>query len=447
MELLLRKKVLVLGLGSSGIFAAAFLIKKGAYVTAVEKNQAILATNGEIANLRKKGMDVISEEQKVDVTPFYLIVVSPGVSPQHPLIQKAKKQGKEVIGEVELACRFIHQPMIGITGTNGKTTVSFLVAHVLNACGRKASVLGNSGIPLTSLHGSEGIIVCELSSYQLETMQSKVIDCAAILNITPDHLDRYSTMQEYARCKFKIAECLKEQGALYLNTAVEVAYQSKLNIFSKRFGFNSECDLYCDHEAIFHNKKLAFLLPKKYRGKSSHDVENMMAAFGLCFEMGVDPSSFKAALESFQKPPHRIEFVAKLHGVSFYNDSKGTNLDAVIRAVESMSGQGVLIAGGQAKTSDFSPWLCAFENKVRHICAIGQAREQIKFQMSNDYPLTVFSSLEEATKYAYFLAKPGEFVLLSPGCASFDMFKDYKHRGDRFKEIVFGLAHEGARTT
>lgn len=434
--------VLVVGLGVSGCSAVEFLLERGANVVGFDSNAEKVMKTQEVSKLYKMGLKIYSELETISIENFSMVVASPGVSRNHPLYQLACEKGIEVIGEVELACREIVQPMIGITGTNGKTTVSMLVGHVLNFSGRKVKVLGNCGVPLTAQlsQDTDEIIVCELSSYQLETLRAKVIDYGVILNITPDHLDRYSGMEEYALAKIKIAGCLKKDGKMFIGKNVYKEYGGNFEGTKiKTIGFSSDCDVFSDKKSIYIKENIELILPDHYRGKFSHDVENIMAAFALCNEMGVDAGTFEKALETFKKPPHRIEFVRSLGGIDFYNDSKGTNLDAVIRAVESMPGKVILIAGGQAKENAFTSWLDSFGDKVKCICAIGEAKAIIERDLSEMYLVNSFQSLETAVNQAFAIAQEGDNVLLSPGCASFDMFNNFEHRGDRFKEIVLAL--------
>ena len=341
---------------------------------------------------------------------------------------------------MELACRSITQPFIGITGTNGKTTVTLLVEHVLNHCGKAAAALGNVGVPLTSelteLDESQ-IIVAELSSYQLETLQTPLIDAGVILNITPDHLDRYGSMEEYAQAKFQIASCMKPGAPLYIEERALKDYEHLLRDPSVlSYGYSSGCPLYTDKTNVYLNGELAYPLPPAQRSIASHDVENQMAAFALCHALGVSGDQFLEALKSFKKPPHRIEFVEKIGGVSYYDDSKGTNIDAVIRAVALFPGQVILIAGGVDKGFSYHSWVEAFGGKVKKICAIGQAAEKMERELSEELSVARFATLDEAVHDAFRMAKSGDTVLLSPGCSSFDMFRDYAHRGDEFKRIV-----------
>jgi UDP-N-acetylmuramoylalanine--D-glutamate ligase len=441
---LINKQVLVIGLGVSGRAAADFLLKSGAKVAAVDRSKELLETHEQVIQLRHQGMSVYLETDPLELDSYDFVVVSPGIPPTHPVHQKALKEGKEVIGEVELACRSIAQPFLAITGSNGKTTTTLLVEHVLKTSGYKAKALGNIGIPLTQAlmdsPDAKEILVVELSSWQLETLKSQVIDAAVILNITPNHLDRHLSMQAYAAAKIGIKNCLKPGKNLWMGSEY---YREFLPLIQSHpvmtFGYSADCDIFCDKQNVIVKDEVEFTLPQEYRAFISHDVENMMAAFALCKEVGIEAKQFMTAFASFKKPPHRIEFVRKLNGVSYYDDSKGTNLEAVIKAVQSMKGTTILIAGGVHKGTAYTPWIKAFAGKVRCICAIGQAAEQIKSELGLQMHVNVFADLNEAILYAAAHAKFGENVLLSPGCASYDMFKDYQHRGQEFKRLINDL--------
>lgn len=436
------KKVLLLGLGVSGRSAAEFLLSRGADLLAVDRNADVLQNNAEVIELKKKGLRTALDSSQIDIGQFDCVVVSPGISQTHPLYIQAKAAQKEILGEIELACRFLKGTFLGITGTNGKTTVTLLVTHVLNQSGRSAQALGNVGTALTShcghQSGSDEILVVELSSYQLETMQQRILDAAVLLNVTPDHLDRYSTMDAYAEAKIHIADCLKEGAPFFIE---EKCFNEFKHLLSKHipktYGYSSDCTYHTDLHQLFSGKKIECSLPSFYQGKRSHDLENIMAAYALCRTVGVTPKQFLKALETFKKPAHRIEFVCTINGVAYYDDSKGTNIDAVIRAVETMkSKEIILIAGGVDKGSAYSPWIEAFRNKVKQICAIGQAAPKIVKDLAHAIPVECFESLQAAVQYAAKAARKGDIVLLSPGCSSFDMFRDYAHRGQEFQRFV-----------
>jgi UDP-N-acetylmuramoylalanine--D-glutamate ligase len=435
------KKVLVIGLGKSGRSAVKFLLKKEAIVAGVDRDHQVLSRLAD-----EFGPQVVfrHDSSDLDMASFDLVVVSPGVPKEHRLYQKAQSCGIEVIGEVELACRALKpRKFLAVTGTNGKTTVTLLVAHVLNQARIPARALGNVGEPLTDhfLMDEGEIAVVELSSYQLETMKTAVIDAAVILNITPDHLDRYRSMEEYAAAKIGIRNCMKEGGALYANKSVIDEYGQLFNGSQcKTIGYDSDCSLRVKSGEVILNEKVAYILPSVYRGKRNHDLENQLAAFALCCEVGVTSEQFLLGLSSFHKPAHRIEFVRLLNGVSYYDDSKGTNIDAVLKAVqmvlEGLEGKVVLIAGGVDKGAPYTPWIKSLLGKIKHICAIGQAAGRIKEDLDHFFPVTLFHNLEECVAFAKSIAKPGDCVLLSPGCSSLDMFRDYAHRGEEFQKLV-----------
>lgn len=433
-----NKKILIVGLGISGRSAANFLLKRGAQVSGVDSNLDLLEQSDQLVKLKSQGLKTFKSNQEIEIRDFALVVVSPGIPPTHPLYQAAQQAGIEVIGEIELACRFIKQTFLGITGTNGKTTVTLLVEHVLQQCGRRARALGNMGIPLTSEFleetGSSSleIAIVELSSFQLETLHSRIIDAAVVLNVTPDHLDRYESLQKYASAKMHIAACIKSEGVLYLEEKTFQEYGYLLApLKPKIYGYSSNCDVTID--------TFKGLLPSIYTERPNHDLENLMAAYALCNQVGITVEQFTEAVLTFQKPPHRIQFVKALAGVSYYNDSKGTNIDAVVRAVDVLKGEIVLIAGGVDKGAPYTPWLEAFAGKVKSICAIGEAALTMQKQLSHQLPVKIFENLEAAVKYAASQAKAGDNVLLSPGCSSYDMFRDYVHRGEEFIRIVKAL--------
>lgn len=437
------RHALVVGLGISGKSAAEFLLSYGVRVHGVDRYARAMSSDSAIQQLMQRGLTIQSDSDLKELDSYDLIVVSPGVPPTHPLLLQAAHKGIEVCGEIELGCRFAKNRIVGITGTNGKTTVTLLITHVLNKTGKRARAVGNVGTPLTRellTAPPDEILVLELSSYQLETLNQRVLDAGAILNITPDHLERYGSMTAYAAAKFKIGDCLKSGAPLYLEHKSAEAFPfAHPSIPIKRYGYASDIELFCDLTAIFEGDKRLFELPKPLQGRQSHDVENLMAAYGICMELDVDANAFVEAIKSFKKPSHRIEFIRSVDGVSYYDDSKGTNIDAVIRAVESLPGEIILIAGGVDKGSPYTPWTQCFTKKVKLICAIGQSADKIHEQISPTIPVEIYSSLEAAVQAAKNAASPGDNVLLSPGCSSFDMFRDYAHRGEVFQRAVMDL--------
>jgi UDP-N-acetylmuramoylalanine--D-glutamate ligase len=441
MDSLKGKKVLVIGLGISGRSAVQFLLKRSALVSGVDQNRDLLANNTELASLREKGLKTYHASDAFELD-FDLVLVSPGVPQTDNFYAAAKKAGIEIIGEVELACRFITGKMVGITGTNGKTTVTMLVEHVLNESGFPAHALGNSGVAITSEEAEKAIsaneiVVAELSSFQLETMHRRVLDAAVVLNVTPDHLDRYASIEDYAAAKIHIADCIKQGGEVFVE---DICYQQYKHLMRqktvKRYGYAPDCEIWTDTKSIFLGKTAICPVPQNYSNKKSHDLENLMAAFALCHVLGVSSAQFQKGIATFKKPAHRIEFVKTHNGITYYDDSKGTNIDAVIRAVETMPSGVILIAGGVDKGAAYTPWISAFANKVKLICAIGQAAPKIQKDLSQAIPVHMCNDLQHAVVHATGQAQNGDIVLLSPGCSSFDMFRDYAHRGEEFKRIV-----------
>jgi len=369
--------------------------------------------------------------QPYELTSTSRLIVSPGIPPTHPVVQKAAELGCEIVGDVELAFREFQlkpRPLIGITGTNGKTTATLLTTHMLG----EAKAVGNIGEPLLDeLEGSEPLVI-ELSSYQLETASTQVLQSAAVLNITPDHLDHHGSMRAYAAAKLRIGSCLKEGARLYVYEKIEAKNALK-------YGFEKSSDLHSDGEWIVRFQKREIELPAQFRHIRSHDVENFLAAYALARDAGKSPQECVDAFATFEKPPHRIQFVREIDGVKYYDDSKGTNIDAVIRAVESIPGTIVLIAGGVHKGESYHSWIEAFQGRVKAIVAIGQAAPLMEQDLASHIPFTHCSTLAEAVHTAKALAKPSETVLLSPGCASFDMFKSYKDRGEQFQDLILQL--------
>lgn len=407
-------KTLIIGLGSSGKSAASFLLSKGREVIGMDRE---LHINEEM------GFPVFSENDQISLSEVEQVIVSPGISREHPIYKKALMQQIEVIGEAELALRYLNQPCMAITGTNGKTTVTLLTEHILKCAGICARSLGNIGTPLTSYcqnPNQNEILVIELSSFQLETMTTPVFDAGVILNITPDHLDRYPSMREYAAAKCRLQGCLKEDAPFFVNRQMIEEFKD-LFILEKTICFNDEN-----------------FSSKNFFDKSKHEIDNALASWKLVRQFGVDLEQFLLGLQSFKKPSHRIEFVAEIDEVFYYDDSKGTNIDAVVCAVEAMPGKTILIAGGVDKGASYMPWK-NFKQKVKKIIVLGQAANKMQEELKDSFLISRAESLEDAILQAKTFAKAGEAVLLSPGCSSFDMFRDYAHRGEEFKRHVHDL--------
>jgi len=405
------KEVGVIGLGKSGLSAREFLQKQGYKVFATDDKpqEGVLSANEFIAK------------------NFEFVVISPGVPLTHRVAKAILEKNIPLFCDVELAFRNLkNSHAVGITGSNGKTTTTSLTAHILNA-----KAVGNIGLPILSeLDDSDKTLVVELSSFQLETMQTPVLDAACILNITPNHLDRHGTMEAYALAKGRIELCLKPDGALWVKDGLKGHFH---------FGFNSACDLYSDGKHLYRFGIKEDGLPNSLQERLSYEVENYMAAYALSRHFDVAPEVCRAAYDTFTKPKHRLQYVATKEGIHFYDDSKATSVDAVLRAVESIQNPIVLIAGGKHKGYPYQVWKKLFQEKVRACVLIGEAADMIERDLENSVPILRAATLEDAVTKAMLLALPQDAVLLSPGCASYDMFSSFEDRGSQFQQLVHSL--------
>jgi UDP-N-acetylmuramoylalanine--D-glutamate ligase len=405
----------ILGLGISGKAVVDYFLEKGETVLGFDDRKEVCE------KVLSDCKNLILQETLEGVTRM---VISPGISKNHPLVKEAKKQQIEVIGEVELALEQGVPFCLGVTGTNGKTTVTEMIAFALKELKYPVYLLGNGGVPVISFVGKmekEAIVVLELSSFQLETMKTKGLDAACILNITEDHIDWHGSFEAYREAKWKIASLLKSPSKLLVNHNLGSHSYPTFKV-DKEF-----CDIGGD------------LLPLSFfDGVLGHDLENLLAALWMLKQVGVSFEEGKTVLKRYKKAEHRIEFVRKIAEVSYYNDSKGTNTDATLRAVESFQQPIWLIAGGVDKGLDFSFWKKPFEGRVKGVLLIGQAAQTIEKELQG-FLTKRCVSLEEAVETAAQLASSGEIVLLSPGCSSFDQFSSYADRGDRFKKAVMRL--------
>jgi len=431
-----KKKVIVLGLGVSGISAIRFLSSKKNAVICFDDNINSIKKHSDQKELVERGVVFTDSLESVDFSDLSFIVVSPGIPSSHPMLLKARSEGIKVIGEIELAFQYLNgQRCVGVTGTNGKTTVTMLIEHMLKGCGINARAVGNIGIPLTSqlLDAKEDVFIIELSSYQLESAMTPCLDCAIILNITPDHLDRHFTMDSYIEAKHRIANLLCPGGVCIVNEYVPIP---KCNQNIATYGFSKSNDFYTDGYYFYVDKKKLGKNSVEYLGKNTHHLENILAAYSVCVKLGVSSQDVIDVVCSFKRPPHRIEFVRNVDKIAYYNDSKGTNVDAVVRAVDSMDNHVILIAGGVDKGGNYNLWKKKFPGKVKYVFAIGAAAKKIQNELNETVPVEIVCDLDAAVKCATNTSQPGDTVLLSPGCSSYDMFENFEHRGNEFKQIV-----------
>jgi UDP-N-acetylmuramoylalanine--D-glutamate ligase len=446
---LANKKVLVVGLGKSGVASALFLKSKGSLVTVSDAKPQQQLGN-ELSLLLDHGIAIeTGGHGERTFRGQDLIVVSPGVPFDAPLLQQARAMGETVIGEIELAAQFFPGRMIAITGSNGKTTTTALTGEIIAAGGFDTLVGGNIGTPAISLVDRatpQTIAVLEVSSFQLETIQSYRPYIAVVLNVTPDHLDRHRTFSAYTSAKARIFENQKSDDFSVLNaddpTCVSLAWavESKLFWFSRKKEVEQGA-LVRDANIFFRdgNDEKEIMPIAEISLKGAHNVENVLAAASVGMLMRCDPGQIRRTIREFKAVEHRLEYVATIRGVEFYNDSKATNVDATIKAIESFPANIHLILGGKDKGSDYSLLNDLLRERVKAVYTIGAAAEKIESQIKDTVEILRADTLDAAVKRAAKAAQPGDIVLLAPACASFDQFQNYEHRGKTFKEIVKGL--------
>jgi len=436
------KNVLVCGMARSGQSAVKLLAEKGAKVCAQDLKAEINFSFdpealGVTLHLGK------GPEQIID--KFDLVIISPGIPFDLPYLNHARALNIPVWGELELAYRFCPCPIIGITGTNGKTTVTTLVGNIMKAFNPKTEVLGNIGSPFTDYVNSldeNSLAVAEVSSFQLETIQEFAPFISAVLNLTPDHLDRHKTMEIYKYTKERIFENQGAEDFCILN--YDNLYCRNMNPPGKKIYFSISERL---KEGVFLENGVikASLFDKEITIADVKFIktlpENALAAAAICLCGGAPPELVAEGLREFKGVPHRLEYIKTIKGIEFVNDSKATNIDAAVKGIEGIKSPIVLIGGGYDKGADFEPWVSCFDKKVRHFIIIGAVTEQLisTCEKIGYKDISCAETLEQAVNMAYKSAKHGDTVLLSPACASFDMFKDFEHRGDLFREYVLAL--------
>ncbi|MGO9647017.1 MAG: UDP-N-acetylmuramoyl-L-alanine--D-glutamate ligase [Terriglobales bacterium] len=444
-----NKRVLVVGLGKSGVASALFLKARGARVTVSDTKPQDELKN-EIPALLDQGIAVeTGGHGERTFRGQDLIVVSPGVPVDAPPLVQARALGEKVIGEIELAAEFFPGKIVAITGSNGKTTTTTLAGEILAAGGLSTVVGGNIGTPAISLverASVETIAVLEVSSFQLETIQTFRPRIAVVLNVTPDHLDRHRTFAAYTDAKARIFENQQADDFAVLNaddpTCVEMATRTRARVFWFSRKKEVKQGAYVrDGQILFRDSKgqREIMLLSEIPLKGAHNVENVLAAVCVGALSTVEPGQIRKAVAGFKAVEHRLEYVATIRGVEYYNDSKATNVDATIKALESFPANLHLILGGKDKGSDYTVLNDLLRQRVKRVYTIGTAAVKIESQIKGAAEIVHAETLENAIKRAAESAQPGDIVLLAPACASFDQFRSYEHRGKVFKELVMGL--------
>jgi UDP-N-acetylmuramoylalanine--D-glutamate ligase len=439
----LPERILVVGLGRTGVALIRFLAKMGIRpkVTDLKKEGELESQLEEIRGIEFDA--TFGGHRKEDFLESDLIIVSPGVDMNLPYLLEAKKMGVKVTGELEFASRFVDEPIIAVTGTNGKTTVTTLIGKIFKEAFGDVFVGGNIGNPLIEYVTDEkkaSFVILEVSSFQLETIEKFRPRCALLLNVTEDHLDRYKDFCEYLESKLKIFENQKEEDVAVVNRKITLKNRPK----SKTLFFSLNERL--EEGAFFREGEIVVRIGgTEYKYKRSisplfgmHNTENLLASILVAHIYGIERDVIVKSISEFKGLPHRTEFVREIDGVVFINDSKATNVDATKRAIESIEKKIILIAGGKDKMGSYRPILSE-KRKIKALVLFGESKERIKKEIGDSVTCFMEIDLDRAVKKAYELSEKGDVILFSPMCSSFDMFKNYAERGERFKQVVSTL--------
>jgi len=447
-----NKTILVAGAGRSGIASARFLLGRGARVILSDSKQRE-ALDPAVSGLLESAAGFSGEltlepggNRSESFAAANLVVVSPGIPLSSPFFEISRNVGVPVIAEIELAYRHLKGKILGITGSNGKTTTTALTAELLTGAGLKAHAAGNIGTPLIQFADEstpEDIFVTELSSFQLEAISEFRPFAAALLNLTPDHLDRYGDFEEYAAAKARIFMNQTAGDIAVLNAddprtaAIAASVRAETLLFSRKGEVAAGAFVRNDRVILRDKAGEKELFPvDAVRIRGAHNLENVLAASLLALIAGAPPESLHESIRKFHGVEHRLEHVASIGGVAYYNDSKATNVDAVIKALEAFEGNIHLIAGGRDKDGNFAALRPLVGERVKQVILIGETEEKMRRALSGAVEICIAASLPEAVELGRAAAKPGDVVLLAPACASFDMFDNYEHRGRVFKEAV-----------
>jgi UDP-N-acetylmuramoylalanine--D-glutamate ligase len=435
-----NQNIAVLGAGLSGSAGALLLRSEGARVTVLDSAEEKNLLKSTIDNLRSQDVRVIcGAVADKDSSTYQMAVLSPGIDPVSRLARNFSSRKIDMIGELELGWRSCEGPVIAITGTNGKTTTTELVAQMLNACGQKTIACGNIGKPLSEVAREKkqfDVLTVEVSSFQLETIQRFRPSISLWLNFAPDHLDRYRSVADYRAAKLRIFENQTADDVAIVNAVERLpGIRARTITFS---AYVDQADFRLSEGAIiYQNEAVLRLSDTKLRGL--HNIENLMATLAAGMARGLSFREMTAPLCTYEPRPHRCEFVREVGGVAYVNDSKATNLDAVEKALRAQTKPVILIAGGKDKGFTFDPLRPLIEEKVKSTILIGEMAESIRRSWSGAARSDVANSLADAVERAHAVAWPGEVVLFSPGTSSFDMFKSYADRGDQFRALVQAL--------
>ncbi len=455
---LFKQRYLVMGLGISGFNVAKYLIERGVsvYVNDISDSDMIVERISLLEKLsRERGGEFkyfLSTHDNYEMLEgVNIILLSPGISPQLKVLEDARKRGILITNDIQLFYWIYGGDLIAVTGSNGKSTTVSMISYILNHCGRKSIAAGNIGKGVFELGEEdvkENIIVLELSSFQLETMIDFRPKYGVLLNITPDHLDRHVSFEKYAMAKLNLFKNQKSEDFAVVND--EVSFREFFEgINSQVYGFrrdkplkNFKRGIYLLNNKIIKrngNSESPVLSLNDFPLEGPHNMENFLASFMVLSIMGIGHEEIVNGIKGFKSLPHRMEFLGEINGVKFFNDSKATNVDSAVMAVKSFENGVHLILGGRDKKTDLSPLFEAMEGRVKYVYLIGEAAERFSRDMGDRFKKIMVGSLKEAVIKAFSISKKGDVILLSPACASFDMFENFMHRGEEFKKIFMEL--------
>jgi UDP-N-acetylmuramoylalanine--D-glutamate ligase len=448
------KKILVMGAARSGTASASFLARRGA-VVALNDRKPVEEWSEEARALKEEGVGLVAGDVPMWLMDqIELVVMSPGVPTKTIPARYMERAGAEVIGEVELASRYLRGRIVAVTGTNGKTTTTTLIGELLKDAGLKVQVGGNIGRALISMvetSEDDGWTVAELSSFQLETIVDFRPTVALVLNVTPNHMDRYETLMDYAAAKHRIFRNQTREDVAVLNADDEIvaSWGEGLRAHTVLFSVRRELDegLYLrgGRELVSRTRgggERVLLTRDEMQLRGLHNVENVLAALAAGLACGASPETMRETIKRFRPVEHRMETVAEVNGVTFYNDSKATSVDATLKALEALAddnGKVVLILGGRGKQAPYAPLAPLVRALARKLILIGEDASNIEKELKNEAPTERADDMQDAVRRAFVAAEPGDAVLLAPACASFDMFKSFEHRGEVFKDEVQSL--------
>jgi UDP-N-acetylmuramoylalanine--D-glutamate ligase len=435
-----NQDIAVLGAGLSGSAAALLLRSEGAQVTVLDSAEEKNLLKSTIDNLRAQGVSVIcGTAADEDSSAYQMLILSPGIDPASPLARNFLSRGIEVISELELGWQSCDTPVIAVTGTNGKTTTTELLAQMLNACGQRTIACGNIGKPLSEVAREKqpfDVLTVEVSSFQLEAIETFHPSISLWLNFAPDHLDRYRSVADYRAAKLRIFENQTDADVAVVNVIEKFPAMRPREITFSAYSDQADFQL-SDGAIVYHDQAVLRLSETRLRGL--HNIENLMATLAAGMARGLSFPQMAPALRNYEPRPHRCEFVRQVDGVEYVNDSKATNLDAVEKALRAQTKPVVLIAGGKDKGFTFDPLRSVVKEKVQSTILIGEMADSIRRSWSGAVECEIANSLADAVERAHASAKHGEVVLFSPGTSSFDMFKSYADRGDQFRALVQAL--------